>query len=595
MRYKDLLLEAQKYETMFTTVLAWFAKMAKDGRDSHLPSDIAQNLKWAKQKLKKNDRIVWYLRQYRLCSSKVIKQHYGELFRNSNGENFNEEMDAAYKLDSRYEAEAMKYGATPIKDARDYSRFISTTKGRLEHFLSLPIAAIQNYVFTDQTAEKVFADFTQFEEEWQAEQEQMFDHEDEDIVIEFPDGMMWVNLDRAYCEQEATSMGHCGNSPRSRSNDRILSLRKLVVAGEQKYWHPFLTFILDESNNLTEMKGRANAKPAARYHPYIVALLRNPIIHGIKGGGYMPENNFSLSDLPEEEQEALAEEKPALRSPEFLFKQEGLTRQNGNIIADWINEETRINVSYDDKDNSIVTDVNWDEMVSPLVEKYTSSDLENADFINEKYDREEFIEQLKTATRMDYKACVEHRIAELTQKQRAYIEKVIKLLAKKGKLASVRQPDLFGGPDRYLDIEETFIRIEAEEMANKSLSPVIAKISEIIGWKRIQTEYNSYVDTIRVYNGPRYGYPKKIGDTNYLAFEAHDLGYMIGDDDGYGEVRLHEIDYTVNETWGEDGNTESMYEAFKFDLPKRENSWTTLDPEIIWKAFLKDFVGQSPD
>jgi len=34
------------------------------------------------------------------------------------------------------------------------------------------------------------------------------------------------------------------------------------------------------------MKGRGNDKPAPKYHPYVVELLRHHLIRGIKGGGY---------------------------------------------------------------------------------------------------------------------------------------------------------------------------------------------------------------------------------------------------------------------------------------------------------------------
>ena len=94
-------------------------------------------------------------------------------------------------------------------------------------------------------------------------------------------------------------MGHCGNAPRQHTDDVILSLRKVVVSGSDKYHIPHLTFILNGDGELTEMKGRANEKPAKKYHPYIIKLLLNDAIKGIKGGGYAPENNFSLHDLDE--------------------------------------------------------------------------------------------------------------------------------------------------------------------------------------------------------------------------------------------------------------------------------------------------------
>src|SRR6266851_947531 len=89
----------------------------------------------------------------------------------------------------------------------------------------------------------------------------------------------------------------CGNVPSERPGDRILSLRRKVQRGDMVRWYPIATFILDRDGQLGEMKGRGNDKPAPKYHFYIVALLRHHMINGIKGGGYMPENNFAMEDL----------------------------------------------------------------------------------------------------------------------------------------------------------------------------------------------------------------------------------------------------------------------------------------------------------
>ena len=115
-------------------------------------------------------------------------------------------------------------------------------------------------------------------------------------------------------------MGHCGNAPRESSDDTILSLRKeFPMNGEMKY-SCMLTFILNEQGMLTEMKGRGNDKPAARYHKYIVPLLRNDRIEGIIGGGYLPENNFSINDLDEDLKNELIDEKPALAGPTYFIE-----------------------------------------------------------------------------------------------------------------------------------------------------------------------------------------------------------------------------------------------------------------------------------
>ena len=75
---------------------------------------------------------------------------------------------------------------------------------------------------------------------------------------------------------------------------------------------------------LGEMKGRGNDKPAAKYHRHIISLLESDIVKGIQGGGYMPENNFSMNDLKPEEADALMEKKPTLATPLYYYKRNGV-------------------------------------------------------------------------------------------------------------------------------------------------------------------------------------------------------------------------------------------------------------------------------
>jgi arsenate reductase-like glutaredoxin family protein len=98
-------------------------------------------------------------------------------------------------------------------------------------------------------------------------------------IVDLGDGWGWYDLGVSSCEEEGDSMGHCGNSGGS-ENDRILHL----------------TFISD-NKVLGEMKGRSNQKPNAKYHHAILKLLESDHVHSIAGGGYLPENNFELSDL----------------------------------------------------------------------------------------------------------------------------------------------------------------------------------------------------------------------------------------------------------------------------------------------------------
>ena len=115
------------------------------------------------------------------------------------------------------------------------------------------------------------------------------------VVHEYDDGATWNLLHSGSCEVEGRMMKHCGNVS-AKPNDKILSYRERQTIGMK----PRLTFIIND-NVLGEMKGFANAKPAADLHERIVDLLQNQwvAIKHLHGSGYMPQNNFSLNDLNE--------------------------------------------------------------------------------------------------------------------------------------------------------------------------------------------------------------------------------------------------------------------------------------------------------
>ena len=220
---------------------------------------------------------------------------------------------------------------------------------RLVHFLSLPIAGIRNYQYRHQSFREVMSDFQDMEDRWAATVDRLIDDEDDSPtpVIDFGNGWFWMNLNKPSCDKEARAMGHCGNSPRDGSQDTILSLRKKVQYGDLIRWSPALTFILTQDGMLTEMKGRGNDKPVAKYHKMIIALLLNPIVKGIVGGGYKPENNFSLDDLPEDDRKALLEKKPKLGTLWDQYQVHGLSDDVKNCVYAIIKDTYKYSEIYD--------------------------------------------------------------------------------------------------------------------------------------------------------------------------------------------------------------------------------------------------------
>lgn len=246
MRAYEFITEAA-YDGMIT-------KMLNDNPDN--TQVINDNLKWAKSALKKADRIIWYMRivQGQLSGDNTILGDY---------------------------------------QFKSYDQL----QNDIIHFYGYQSDKIQNYQFSNQTVSQVVDDLTQFEREYQKQQvnkDPVPIQRGDYPLIEFKDGTKWWFVNRAYCEHEGRSGEHCGNAMgRTKTNQRILSLRTPQN-------NVILTFILEPNGFLGEMKAKYNQKPNPKYHPQIVALLLNPMIKGIEGGGSLPANNFSLFDLSDE-------------------------------------------------------------------------------------------------------------------------------------------------------------------------------------------------------------------------------------------------------------------------------------------------------
>ena len=314
----DIIREAQNYEAMFSDIL-------KADTDRRLRQEITRDINWARKTLRKNDRIIWFLRW-----SKIWYQLSGGIW--AGGRADSSLSGALQQYNQRFQTGyvAGELRSPPVMIVQ------------LEHFLSLPIPEIQNYVFRTESPRQLFELFTGYEAAWrqrmQEERSLITPEPEDEILISFADGYAWWLLPRGGCPVEAEAMGHCGNVPSQRPGDQILSLRRQVRRGDVIRWYPVATFILDDDGKLGEMKGRGNDKPAAKYHPYIVDLLRHHLIQGIKGGGYMPENNFSMSDLDPQTREQVIADKPELKGLLGYYEEEGMTERVLDMLETSLHE-----------------------------------------------------------------------------------------------------------------------------------------------------------------------------------------------------------------------------------------------------------------
>jgi len=143
------------------------------------------------------------------------------------------------------------------------------------------------------------------------------------IIMTFPDGFYWIDLETCDDRDEADAMGHCG---RTSKGDTIISLRDRKKS-------PHVTAAIgikdDDKAIVYQMKGRNNKKPIEKYHKYIVDLLMNDdlviddrecTIQGF-GNEYDKSEDFSPNDLDDDLKDMLLEKRPDINNPIFSDKE----------------------------------------------------------------------------------------------------------------------------------------------------------------------------------------------------------------------------------------------------------------------------------
>ena len=211
----QIIQEAQNYEVMFNDIL-------KLDSNPRLHREITRDINWARKTLRKNDRIIWFLRW-----SKIWYQLSGGIW--AGGRADSSLSGALQQYNQRFQT---GYVATDLRSP-------PVMIVQLEHFLSLPIPEIQNYVFRTESPRQLFELFTGYEAAWrqrmQEERSLITPEPEDEILISFADGYAWWLLPRGGCPVEAEAMGHCGNVPSQRPGDQILSLRS---ASQARRCHP---------------------------------------------------------------------------------------------------------------------------------------------------------------------------------------------------------------------------------------------------------------------------------------------------------------------------------------------------------------------
>ena len=143
------------------------------------------------------------------------------------------------------------------------------------------------------------------------------------IILDFRDkdgnGFYWADLETKNSQDECDRMGHCGRS----SYGYLYSLRQVVpVNNKYKLNKSVLTAAIGDDGIMYQLKGVKNSKPKDEYHQYILPLFYvlgggdeedDYLIQGF-GTEYASDQDFKLTDLPEETIKDLYQNRPELFS-----------------------------------------------------------------------------------------------------------------------------------------------------------------------------------------------------------------------------------------------------------------------------------------
>lgn len=331
----DLVENKATYKQMLAPVIQAWSKL-----DPRMAKSMEDQATKYRNIYMRQDRIIWALRWFRLESMVHLYEGLIDMppARQAATPEYASLLQWANTNMEKATAEMAQKAGISTTDVRNQVEFFGSAKfaNSMHHFLSYVDSTTDNYIqqidavqFLWQTPSQLQQILEEAEQEWIDGRDNEMSHAEDSYdqpkkLIDFGDGFAWWDLGVQFCDAEGKAMGHCGNnSYMKKDGDHLLSLRHETTRGGKRYHTPYLTFILDADNRLGEMKGRGNDKPAARYHPYIIALLKLPIIEGIKGGGYKPENNFSIRDLDPETQAELIKANPELETLTDKFKRLG--------------------------------------------------------------------------------------------------------------------------------------------------------------------------------------------------------------------------------------------------------------------------------
>ena len=162
---------------------------------------IRREVRWAKT-LRKRDRITWLLRWLRM-------EIYDGIAFTLRTESDPARRALAAKYSRLLAAEMQRLGWSE-RDRLYLS--LHQAKDSIVHYLGIPAPAIQDKVWGTETPRQLLGGFEEAETDWKGagSDRALVPHEDDQIVLEFPDGWAWWLLGRGYCPEEARPWATAG-------------------------------------------------------------------------------------------------------------------------------------------------------------------------------------------------------------------------------------------------------------------------------------------------------------------------------------------------------------------------------------------------
>lgn len=257
-------------------------------------------INWSRKFLHKDDRIVWYLSVIRRLAYSILQESPEEL---------------SSKLTKKISRKLKGW-----TKARVQSDYICFSRVQWEHFIGFQTAfnskKMHDFSFWKKEKGKsiplsacdIIENFKKMEVEKRLSFKNQKFCKEGILFLETVNGWGWYLIEKGFSIEEARAMNHCGNGS-GRKGDKLLSLREPVATPLGTFFKPHLTFILNRGY-LYEMKGFANQKVDKRFHSHIEELLLSDQVKGLRGGGYLPENNFNFFDFEESSRIKVVTRKP---------------------------------------------------------------------------------------------------------------------------------------------------------------------------------------------------------------------------------------------------------------------------------------------